>query len=104
MAQTVRQCIVDALDDLGEDDFCRFKADLREVQLPTGFRRIPWGRLEKASRLDTAKLMVDSYRDSLAGDLAVKVLSSGNQSQIAESLQEQLKSIQYNSRAPTLPT
>ncbi|XP_041038557.1 apoptosis-associated speck-like protein containing a CARD [Carcharodon carcharias] len=90
MSRTVRQCIVDALDELGKEDFARFKADLREVSLMPTFRKIPWGKLEGAGKLEAAKLMVDFYRDVYAGELAVQVLKGMHQQEAAVSLEGQL--------------
>ncbi|GCB85326.1 hypothetical protein scyTo_0025924 [Scyliorhinus torazame] len=92
MTLTVRQCILNALDELGQEDFSRFKASLREVTTKPGFRKIPWGKLEEASRLDAAKLMVDFYREVYAGEMAAAVLRDINQHDTADSLEQELSS------------
>ncbi|XP_072340275.1 apoptosis-associated speck-like protein containing a CARD isoform X4 [Scyliorhinus torazame] len=93
MTLTVRQCILNALDELGQEDFSRFKASLREVTTKPGFRKIPWGKLEEASRLDAAKLMVDFYREVYAGEMAAAVLRDINQHDTADSLEQELSSV-----------
>ncbi|XP_067882813.1 apoptosis-associated speck-like protein containing a CARD isoform X5 [Heterodontus francisci] len=93
MPRTARQCLLDALDDLEEDQFSRFKSDLREVAIKPGFRKIPWGKLEKAKTLDVAKLMVDSYRDAYSGELAVQILREMGKQDTSDNLEQELRSV-----------
>ncbi|XP_067882809.1 apoptosis-associated speck-like protein containing a CARD isoform X1 [Heterodontus francisci] len=107
MPRTARQCLLDALDDLEEDQFSRFKSDLREVAIKPGFRKIPWGKLEKAKTLDVAKLMVDSYRDAYSGELAVQILREMGKQDTSDNLEQELRSVlqpvaQESSRAAVL--
>ncbi|XP_078061459.1 apoptosis-associated speck-like protein containing a CARD isoform X1 [Mustelus asterias] len=103
MPRTVRQCIVDALEELGEDDFRSFKANLRELKTMQGFRNIPWGKLEKADKLNTAKLMVDYYREGNAGEIAKQILRDGSQQDTADALAKELQmASQTSARCPDL--
>ncbi|XP_078061460.1 apoptosis-associated speck-like protein containing a CARD isoform X2 [Mustelus asterias] len=103
MPRTVRQCIVDALEELGEEDFRSFKANLRELKTMQGFRNIPWGKLEKADKLNTAKLMVDYYREGNAGEIAKQILRDGSQQDTADALAKELQmASQTSARCPDL--
>ncbi|XP_063060200.1 NACHT, LRR and PYD domains-containing protein 3-like isoform X2 [Engraulis encrasicolus] len=72
------------LDDLGEDDFKRFKHLLRDEG------RIPCRQLEKADTNDTVDLMVQVYT-SEAGNIALSTLQKMNQKQLADRLSGYLR-------------
>lgn len=58
-----------ALEDLGQDEFEKFKFKLRTATAPEGRRSIPLGRLEKAARLNLAELLVEFYEDKAAAQV-----------------------------------
>ncbi|XP_072889659.1 apoptosis-associated speck-like protein containing a CARD [Hemitrygon akajei] len=92
MSRTVRQCIVEALENLGRSQLRRFKEDLSEVQYRPGFGAIPRGRLEDADALDLGRLLVSSYRDDYAAELTLQVLEALPEREVADSLRRSLLS------------
>ncbi|KFO10102.1 NACHT, LRR and PYD domains-containing protein 3, partial [Balearica regulorum gibbericeps] len=61
-----------ALEDLSEQDFKKFQDALANRDLQ-GQGHIPWGRLEKADRLDTKRLMLSFYGKEEALDMAIAI-------------------------------
>ncbi|KAH0629965.1 hypothetical protein JD844_012469 [Phrynosoma platyrhinos] len=61
----MQDLLLDALEDLGEDEFERFKFKLRTTVAPGG-KNIPLGRLEKAKREVLVELLVEFYEDKAA--------------------------------------
>ncbi|XP_072889660.1 apoptosis-associated speck-like protein containing a CARD [Hemitrygon akajei] len=92
MPRTVRQCIVEALENLGRSQLRRFKEDLSEVQYRPGFGAIPRGRLEDADAQDLGRLLVSSYRDDYAAELTLQVLEALPEREVADSLRRSLPS------------
>ncbi|XP_072128136.1 apoptosis-associated speck-like protein containing a CARD [Mobula birostris] len=90
MPRTVRQCIVEALENLGKSQLRRFKEDLSEVQYRPGFSAIPRGRLEGADALDLGRLLVGTYRDDYAAELTLQVLEALPEREVADSLRRSL--------------
>ncbi|XP_059810103.1 apoptosis-associated speck-like protein containing a CARD isoform X3 [Hypanus sabinus] len=92
MSRTVRQCIVEALENLGRSQLRRFKEDLSEVQYRPGFGAIPRGRLEDADAQDLGRLLVSTYRDGYAAELTLQVLEALPEREVADSLRRSLPS------------
>ncbi|XP_072129178.1 apoptosis-associated speck-like protein containing a CARD [Mobula birostris] len=90
MPRTVRQCIVEALENLGKSQLRRFKEDLSEVQYRPGFSAIPRGRLEDADAQDLGRLLVSTYRDDYAAELTLEVLEGLPEREVADSLRHNL--------------
>ncbi|XP_053158576.1 NACHT, LRR and PYD domains-containing protein 3-like isoform X2 [Hemicordylus capensis] len=57
--------LLDALEDLGQDEFDKFKFKLRTTAAP-GDQNIPFGRLEKSKREELVELLVEFYEDKAA--------------------------------------
>eukprot|EP00064_Thunnus_orientalis_P009155 superscaffoldBa00001146_g9178 len=66
--------LLDILDDLGEEEFERFRWSLLQVESPKGFPNIKKGRLEKANKCDTVDLLVQTYELPGAVEVTKKVL------------------------------
>ncbi|XP_060096067.1 NACHT, LRR and PYD domains-containing protein 3-like isoform X2 [Heteronotia binoei] len=60
---TVQDLLLDALEDLGQEEFEKLKFKLRTAAIPGG-KNIPLGRLEKAKREELVELMVEFYEDN----------------------------------------
>ncbi|CAK6981046.1 uncharacterized protein LOC128354576 [Scomber scombrus] len=58
---TRKEVLLGCLEDLGSDDFDKFKWYLRQQGVLEGFKPIPKSQLEKANRTDTLDLMDKSY-------------------------------------------
>nr|XP_060621711.1 NACHT, LRR and PYD domains-containing protein 3-like [Anolis sagrei ordinatus] len=61
----LQDLLLDALEDLGEEDLKRFKFKLHTTTAP-GDKNIPLGRLEKADRENLVGLLVEFYEDKAA--------------------------------------
>nr|XP_056717114.1 NACHT, LRR and PYD domains-containing protein 3-like [Euleptes europaea] len=59
---TVQDLLLDALEDLGQEEFEKLKFKLRTAAAPGG-KNIPLGRLEKAKREELVELLVEFYED-----------------------------------------
>ncbi|KAL8176562.1 UNVERIFIED_CONTAM: hypothetical protein K2H54_036345 [Gekko kuhli] len=86
MPKTVRDHLLDALEDLEEEELKKFKGKLNEIPLQEGFANIPRGRLQKADRLDLSDLLLSYYTASYAVQVAVQVLEGINLKREAEKL------------------
>ncbi|KAL8212251.1 UNVERIFIED_CONTAM: hypothetical protein K2H54_041313 [Gekko kuhli] len=58
----VQDLLLDALEDLGQEEFEKLKFKLHTTAVPGG-KNIPLGRLEKAKREELVELMVEFYED-----------------------------------------
>uniref|UniRef100_A0A8B9FYN0 NACHT, LRR and PYD domains-containing protein 3 n=1 Tax=Amazona collaria TaxID=241587 RepID=A0A8B9FYN0_9PSIT len=76
-----------ALDDLSEMDFERFRDALAHADL-RGCSPIPWGRLEKANRIQTKNLMLQRYGAEAALHAAITALEHIQLRNAAALLQE----------------
>uniref|UniRef100_A0A673IYX0 Si:ch211-114l13.9 n=1 Tax=Sinocyclocheilus rhinocerous TaxID=307959 RepID=A0A673IYX0_9TELE len=81
--------ILDALKELLEKEFKDFKWHLSNGG--TQYNSIPRGTLENADRHDTVTIMVQQYRSSDAGKIAVRVLHKINQNELADQLKRKLQ-------------
>lgn len=85
---TTKIAILDALQELLEDEFKEFKWHLSNSG--TKDNSIPRGKLENVNRHDLVTLMVQQYKSSDAGKIAVRVLKKINQNEIADELKKKL--------------
>ncbi len=84
---TTETAILDALQELLEEEFKKFKWHLSNGGTPDS---IPRGKLENADRCDVVTLMVQQYRGSDAGKIAVRMLRKMNLNELADQLKGKL--------------
>ncbi|XP_051240842.1 caspase b-like [Dicentrarchus labrax] len=77
--------ILDTLDELGADEFKRFRWNLTQEVL-AGCQPIRKGHLENADRQDTVSKMIDSYGEESAVNVTVEILKRMNHNNAAEKL------------------
>ncbi|KAG6925032.1 PYD and CARD domain containing, partial [Chelydra serpentina] len=76
--------LLETLDELGEDDFKRFKHKLKRIPLEEGYQVIPWGRLEKGDRVDVTDLLTSHYGERYGVEVTVQVLRDISHRDLAE--------------------
>ncbi|MBN3309354.1 apoptosis-associated speck-like protein containing a CARD [Amia ocellicauda] len=83
MNKTIKDHIMDILDDLDDSGLKRFKNKLSDRG---GEPKIPKGRLEKADSIDIANLLVSYFTESKAGAVTIEVLQAINLNAEADQL------------------
>ncbi|XP_074854390.1 apoptosis-associated speck-like protein containing a CARD [Carettochelys insculpta] len=86
MVKTVRDHLVDTLEELGADEFKKFKTKLNTFPVKEGFSCIPRGRLEKADVLDVCDMLISHYLEDYAVQITTKLLSDINKKDLADRL------------------
>uniref|UniRef100_A0A8C4Y2A8 Apoptosis-associated speck-like protein containing a CARD n=1 Tax=Gopherus evgoodei TaxID=1825980 RepID=A0A8C4Y2A8_9SAUR len=81
-----RNLLLEALDDLGEDNFKRFKNKLRAAPLEERYKAISWLQLEKGDPVDVSNLLISHYGERYGVEVTVQVLGDINQRDLAERL------------------
>ncbi|XP_075568307.1 NACHT, LRR and PYD domains-containing protein 6 [Pelecanus crispus] len=82
------ELLLQALEELPEWDFKKFRDALAHGDLQKGRHRIPWGRLKNADWMDTKNLMMRFYGGEDALDVAIEVLERIQLRYAAAQLQE----------------
>uniref|UniRef100_A0A8D0GEE6 PYD and CARD domain containing n=1 Tax=Sphenodon punctatus TaxID=8508 RepID=A0A8D0GEE6_SPHPU len=88
MEKTVRDLLLDALDELPLADLTRFKAKLNQFPVAAGYNKIPRGRLEGADSLALCDLLINFYTERYGVEVAAAVLDSINQRPLAQTLRD----------------
>ncbi|XP_058536721.1 apoptosis-associated speck-like protein containing a CARD [Ochotona princeps] len=91
-----RDAILEALEDLTEEDFRKFKLKLLSVPLREGYGRIPGGRLRAQEKgcmdpLDLADKLVSFYLEEYGAELTATVLRDMGLQETAQRLQERMQ-------------
>ncbi|MGH0184482.1 UNVERIFIED_CONTAM: hypothetical protein FKN15_015313 [Acipenser sinensis] len=94
MVKTVKDLIIETLDDLKKGDLERFKNKLRDKTFQG--HRIGAGKLEDASRVDIADRIVDTFTEQYAVALTVEVLNEIGQNEPARVLQARTAACEIN--------
>nr|XP_005279431.1 apoptosis-associated speck-like protein containing a CARD isoform X1 [Chrysemys picta bellii] len=86
MGKTVRDHLVDTLEELTQDGFKRFKTKLNVFPVKAGYSNIPRGQLEKADVLDVCDKLISFYLEKYAVEVTVEVLTAINERELADRL------------------
>uniref|UniRef100_A0A8C5PLX6 Apoptosis-associated speck-like protein containing a CARD n=1 Tax=Leptobrachium leishanense TaxID=445787 RepID=A0A8C5PLX6_9ANUR len=93
MVRTVRDVLVENLDELDEKTFKRFKNKLNDIKLKEEFRNPPRSRLETADVDDVASLILDMYMESYGVTVTIEVLKAIGQNQRASQIEQDLQKV-----------
>ncbi|XP_053193805.1 NACHT, LRR and PYD domains-containing protein 3-like [Scomber japonicus] len=85
MMTAVTEVLLETLDDLGDEEFKIFKWFLQQAEILEDFPAIRKSRLEKADRLDTLDLILQTYREQSV-EVIKKVLKKINRNDLVQSL------------------
>ncbi|XP_078022665.1 E3 ubiquitin-protein ligase TRIM21-like [Epinephelus lanceolatus] len=80
--------LLNALEDLTEDDFKNFKWHLEQPDILEGYQAIKVSKLEEAERRDTVNVMASSYTLDGALNVTKKVLEKINRNDLVQSLSD----------------
>ncbi|XP_053333043.1 NACHT, LRR and PYD domains-containing protein 3-like [Clarias gariepinus] len=94
--------LVDALDELKEDEFERFVFFLAQSP-PVGFERIPRGKLDKKSREKVIDELIMNYKEDNALLVTIGILKEMKKNQLASVIEEQMKQKRKMSDPNTVP-
>ncbi|KAM4026410.1 apoptosis-associated speck-like protein containing a CARD [Anomaloglossus baeobatrachus] len=93
MGKTVRDVLLQALENLEKKSFKKFKNKLNDWDIEEEYNKIPRGKLEDADPEDVADLIRRHYKDSYGIKVTVAVLEAINENQEAEELQKALQAV-----------
>ncbi|XP_075175951.1 apoptosis-associated speck-like protein containing a CARD [Anomaloglossus baeobatrachus] len=93
MGKTVRDVLLQALENLEKKSFKKFKNKLNDWDIEEGYNKIPRGKLEDADPEDVADLIRRHYKDSYGIKVTLAVLEAINENQEAEELQKALQAV-----------
>ncbi|MGH0168365.1 UNVERIFIED_CONTAM: hypothetical protein FKN15_054440 [Acipenser sinensis] len=86
MATSSKDCLLEVMEDLGQEDYKRFKWRLDHVRLKEGHKNIPKSHLENAERTEVVDKMIDFYGDDYAMEVAAETLGCINRNDLVEKL------------------
>ncbi|KAM9305366.1 apoptosis-associated speck-like protein containing a CARD [Gastrophryne carolinensis] len=92
MVRSVRDALVRALEDLVDKDLGRFCNTIHDWDIKEGYNRIPRSKLVGKSVDDIVNVIRDYYKDQYGAELTVAVLEDINQRNVAQELEENLRS------------
>ncbi|XP_051245046.1 NACHT, LRR and PYD domains-containing protein 12 isoform X2 [Dicentrarchus labrax] len=85
MMTSVTELLLGTLDDLGDEELKIFKWFLQQAEILEDFPAIPKSHLEKADRLDTLDLIVQTYNEQSV-EVTKRVLTKINRNDLVQSL------------------
>ncbi|KPP57859.1 Apoptosis-associated speck-like protein containing a CARD-like [Scleropages formosus] len=88
MSKTVKDCLIEVLDDLDDDQFKKFKSKLVDRREEPRIRR---GTIMTVDRLDVADKLVSTFTEEGASRVAVEILEFMGCRQEVEDLKDSLK-------------
>uniref|UniRef100_A0A674JDC1 Pyrin domain-containing protein n=1 Tax=Terrapene triunguis TaxID=2587831 RepID=A0A674JDC1_9SAUR len=86
--KTPTDVLLQGLEDLAEQDFKKFIHKLPEFVFDDK-PSIPWSKLEKADRIDAARLLKEHYGQESAVAVAIKIFSTLNLNNSAVKLEQE---------------
>ncbi|XP_049899706.1 E3 ubiquitin-protein ligase TRIM39-like [Epinephelus moara] len=96
--------LLNALEDLKDDEFKTFKWYLQQPDILEGYQAIKVSKLEKAERWDTVNVMVNTYKPDGALKMTKKVLEKINRNDLVQSLSDTSSGPRDMAAANTLPS
>ncbi|XP_040212043.1 apoptosis-associated speck-like protein containing a CARD isoform X5 [Rana temporaria] len=93
MARTVRDELLTALEDLGEESFEKFCAKIRDWEIKEGYTKIRKRKLEKAKPLDVVDVILSHYTAPYGPELTVEVLDAIDEKDVALALKKALEKV-----------
>ncbi|XP_040212040.1 apoptosis-associated speck-like protein containing a CARD isoform X2 [Rana temporaria] len=94
MARTVRDELLTALEDLGEESFEKFCAKIRDWEIKEGYTKIRKRKLEKAKPLDVVDVILSHYTAPYGPELTVEVLDAIDEKDVALALKKALEKVE----------
>ncbi|XP_018582399.1 apoptosis-associated speck-like protein containing a CARD [Scleropages formosus] len=94
MSKTVKDCLIEVLDDLDDDQFKKFKSKLVDRREEPRIRR---GTIMTVDRLDVADKLVSTFTEEGASRVAVEILEFMGCRQEVEDLKDSLKKVSVTS-------
>lgn len=83
MMTSVKELLLETLEDLGDEELKIFKWFLQQAEVLEDFPAIPKSHLEKADRLDTLDLIVQAYNEQSV-EVTKKVLTKINRNDLVQ--------------------
>ncbi|XP_073491205.1 pyrin-like [Aquarana catesbeiana] len=93
MKRTVRDILVNALENLESRSFEKFRRKLNDYQVDENYSVIPRSRLENTNMETLADLIRDFYGDSYGTEITLKVLHHIDERQIEENLRKDFEKV-----------
>ncbi|XP_066433985.1 uncharacterized protein [Eleutherodactylus coqui] len=93
MGLTVKDVLVNALENLEKMGFKKFRNKLPEIEVKPNYRRIPRGKLEDKDWGDVADLIREYYKDVYGVEVTLEVLDKINEKKVAEELQKDMQKV-----------
>ncbi|XP_069591127.1 apoptosis-associated speck-like protein containing a CARD [Ranitomeya imitator] len=93
MGRTVKDVLIDTLENLERKSFKKFKNKLNDIEIKEGYSRIPKGPLQEADDLDTAELILRFYKDHYGIQVTLRVLEAINENKEAAELKKAIMEV-----------
>ncbi|XP_073403537.1 apoptosis-associated speck-like protein containing a CARD [Dendrobates tinctorius] len=93
MGRTVKDVLIDALENLERKSFKKFKNKLNDIEIKEGYSKIPKGTLQDADDLDTAELILRYYKEDYGTEVTLTVLKAINENKEAAELRKAITEV-----------
>ncbi|XP_077130020.1 apoptosis-associated speck-like protein containing a CARD isoform X2 [Ranitomeya variabilis] len=93
MGRTVKDVLIDTLENLERKSFKKFKNKLNDIEIKEGYSKIPKGTLQEADDLDTADLILRYYKDHYGIQVTLTVLEAINENKEAAELKKAIMEV-----------
>lgn len=91
MQSTVRDFILEALEDLESEQLHKFRRKLTDMNIDEKYKKIQRSRLENTNADKTVDIILSFYRESYGCKLTFDVLNHINERQVADNLRENVE-------------